>query len=90
VQSVTFKGTTVTRDGLLKAMRDFDAAYPDTNEYENWLDKRSYKYAIRYGGKLYPCKHILSQASGISVREFSGGDQTNSVFRHLGFEVGMK
>jgi len=29
----------------------------------------------------------LSQATGIDILEFSGGEQTNSVFRKLGFRV---
>lgn len=38
-------------------------------------------------GNYYPPKHILSQATGISTRDFSGGDETNNVLRQLGFEV---
>jgi hypothetical protein len=86
----TFKGETITRDAVLRALRRFDEAYPDTNQYDNWLDKGNYKYALSYGGKLYPCKHILSEASGLHIRSFSGGEETNRVFRELGFEVVAK
>jgi endonuclease III len=71
-------------------MDDFDECYPSTNQYDNWLDKRIFKFAIRYRRRLYPPKHILSVASGIPTADFGGGEQTNRVFRQLGFEVGYK
>ncbi len=86
----TFINKTVTLQDILNAFHDFDAQYPDTNQYEGWLDKATYKYAVRHENKLYPPKHILSQASGIPTTEFGGGEQTNRVFRDLGFEVGNK
>lgn len=88
--TVDFKGVTISRDDVLRVLRRFDEDYPDTNAYDNWLDKGNYKYALRYGGKLYPCKYILSQASGLHPRSFSGGEQTNRVFRQLGFEIESK
>lgn len=86
----TFKDVTIRRKDVLEAIRRFDADYPDSNMYDGWLDKGNYKYALSYGGKRYPCKHILSEASGLDIRSFSGGEQTNRVFRQLGFEVGRK
>ena len=83
----TFIGVTVTREQVLTALRDFDAVYPDDNQYDNWREKKGYKYAIEYGDRLYPLKHILSEITGISVNDFSGGEQTNRVFRQLGFTV---
>ena len=88
--TVNFKGETVSRDAVLREIRRFDADYADINSYDNWLNKGNYKYALRYGGKLYPCKYILSEASGLHIRSFSGGEQTNRVFRDLGFEVESK
>ena len=87
MSSTIFKGSEVMREDVLRAIKDFDAQYDYTNQYDSWLDKGTYKYALQYKGKLYPCKHILSRATGISVAEFSGGEQTNRVFRDLGFEV---
>jgi hypothetical protein len=84
---VVFKGITVTAQDILAAMRDFDSQYPDTNEYNFWLDKGNYKYAVERNARLYPCKHILSRATGIDTSEFNGGKQTNRVFRQLGFHV---
>jgi hypothetical protein len=51
------------------------------------LEKANYKYAISEVDRLYPLKHILSQATGVSNREFSGGYQSNTIFRQLGFEI---
>ncbi len=82
-----FKGVPVKTDDILKAILEFDAQYPNTNSYGAWLEKDTYKYAVQHGGKLYPCKYILSQATGIDTSEFNGGNQTNNVFRRLGFHV---
>lgn len=82
-----FKNATVTAQDVSAAMQAFDATYPDTNDYDNWLDKATYKYAVSREGRLYPPKHILSEATGISTADFSGGEQTNRVFEQLGFEV---
>jgi len=82
-----FKGVSVTPQDILVAMKNFDIEYSHTNEYDAWLDKCTYKYAIKHGSKLYPCKHILSRATGISTLEFSGGEQTNRVFRQLNFII---
>jgi len=88
--STTFKGVLIKRDVIIRAMDDFDDRYPMTNEYDNWLDNRIFIFAIRFRGRLYPPKYILSVVSGISRTDFSGGDQTNRVFRQLDFEVGNK
>jgi len=83
-----FKGVTVTDQDILGAINGFDAQYPhDSNEYDSWLEKKSYKYAIQRNKKLYPPKHILSRATGIDTSEFNGGEQTNRVFRELGFHI---
>lgn len=85
--SVIFIGINVSAQDILPAMRDFASQYSHTNEYDSWLDKATYKYAVQYKGKLYPCKHILRRATGIETSEFNGGEQTNTVFRKLGFRV---
>ncbi len=82
-----FKGITVTTQDILAAMRHFDTQFSNTNDYDAWLEKENYKYAVRHEGRLYPCKHILSQVTGVDTGDFNGGEQTNSVFRRLGFEV---
>lgn len=87
MKRIAFKGEMVTCEEIRRVIREFDQAYPDTNLYNHWLEKANYKYAIFEGGKYYPPKHILSQATGISTRDFNGGNETNSVFRQCGFEV---
>jgi len=56
---VTFLGREITRQQVIDAFNHFDSQYPDTNSYDSWINKRTYKYAIRYNSKLYPCKFIL-------------------------------
>ena len=85
-----FKKHTVTRQKIIDALHDFAAQYPDTGTYDDWLKKDAYKYTLRYDGREYPPKHILSQATGIPTTKFSGGEQTNRVFRQLGFSVENK
>jgi 5-methylcytosine-specific restriction protein A len=80
----------VTRQRILDVLHEFTTQYPNTDSYDDWLQKRTYRYAIRYDGRLYPPKHILSVATGIPATEFNGGEQTNRVFRQLGFEIENK
>ena len=87
MKQIAFKGGLVTRGDILRAMREFDRSYPDRNLYDRWLEKANYKYAVSEGGKHYPPKHILSQSTGVGIREFSGGYETNTIFRQLGFEI---
>jgi hypothetical protein len=56
-----FKGVSVHRYEILDAIHTFDQVYPDTNQYYSWLEKNSYKFALSYRGKLYPCKHIRAK-----------------------------
>ncbi len=76
-----------TRSDILRALAEFDKQYPDTNQYEHWLDNKAYYYAIRYGGRLYPPKHIFREATGKSVDELKMSEQLRQVFKELGFEV---
>ena len=87
MNSVTFLGREITRHQVTSALNHFDSQYPDTNTYDSWLNKRTYKYAIRYSIKFYPCKFILSLASHRPMSDFSGGQQTNSLFQKLKFKV---
>lgn len=87
MRSAKLRGKEVTRQQVIDALSQFDSQYPHTNNYDSWLEKGNYKYAVRYCGKLYPCKYLLSLASDVPMGSFNGGDQTNRVFRTLGFEV---
>lgn len=90
IMKTIFKEIEITRDAVIQALEEFHRLYPDTNDYENWLEKDTYIYALRYQDRLYPPKHILSVVSGVSTTEFSGGEEINRVFRQLGFDVGVK
>ena len=74
-----FKGKSVAKENILAAIRKFDERYSDSNSYNSWLEKETYKYALEYHGKRYPCKYILSQATGIDILKFGGGKRTNNV-----------
>ena len=87
MNSISFLGRQITKQQVINALKHFDSQYPDTNSYDSWLDKKTYKYAIRYNGNLYPCKFILSLASHHLMSDFSGGQQTNSVFEKLEFKI---
>lgn len=76
-----------TRSDILRALAEFDKKYPDTNQYENWLDNATYQYAIRYQGKLYPPKYIFREATGNSVDELHMNEQLRRDFKDLGFEI---
>ena len=73
---------------MLRALAAFDREWPQTHLYDDWLSKSSYRYALRFNGRLYPPKRILNLATGVSLQSFNGGvAQTNRKLRSLGFEV---
>ena len=86
----TFINQIVTRQKILDALHEFASQHPNPETYDDWLQKGTYKYAVRYDGRMYPPKHIMSMATGISTTDFNGGEQTNRVFRQLGFDVENK
>ena len=72
-------------------MHEFVSQHPNAETHDDWLQKGTYKYAVRYDdGRVYLPKHILSMATGIPTTEFNGGEQTNRVFRQIGFHVENK
>jgi hypothetical protein len=82
-----FRGRQILRDDVLKELAKFDEKYPETNSYENWLNDGTYKFALKYGGRLYPPKYIMSQVAGLPISDLRGGDETNSIFEELGIPV---
>ncbi len=42
-----FKGRPIKKDDILTTIHKFDAQYPDSNSYDAWLDKDTYKYAVQ-------------------------------------------
>lgn len=85
--SVVFKAVRVSAEDIRKAMREFDEQYLDSGDYEGWFSKGNYKYAVQKDKRFYPVKYILSEATGIASSDFSGGDQANTIFRKLGFQI---
>lgn len=82
-----FRGVSVTYQAVHEALLDFDEKYPNPGDYDQWIDKDGYKYALEFAGRLYPPKHILSVVTGIDVSQFSGGEQTNRIFQELGLVI---
>jgi hypothetical protein len=84
-----FKGVEISREAVEKALEDYHRRDSSTKRGKHRLDQPVCFYAIHYEGSVYPPKHILSMVSGIPAEEFHGGEETNRVFRQLGFEVGL-
>ena len=85
--AVTFKGLFITHQDVLKALDEFDAEYPNPNDYDRWREKHTYHWAINQKGRFYPPKYILSLATGVDTNDFSGGETTNGPLRRLGFDI---
>ncbi|WP_052808414.1 MrcB family domain-containing protein [Methyloterricola oryzae] len=77
----------VTRDKILKAIQEFDSNLLPTDEWRTWENNPSQVWALAHDGKRYPPKKIISIATGLSVREFSGGPESNNYLNALGFDV---
>jgi hypothetical protein len=80
------RGVQVTREQVLRAMREFDL---EAHE-RDWLANRNQLYVVMDDGKPYPPKRILSLATGLPVRSFFGGPEANGVLHGLGFRVLLK
>ena len=77
----------VDRDKIIEALNEFDDSLRNTIDWQGWEERSYQKYAILFEEKLYPPKKIISMATGTSVKEFSGGYQTNSYLEKRGFEI---
>ncbi|MHA7678581.1 HNH endonuclease [Cupriavidus sp. PET2-C1] len=78
---------TVERSAITLAMKAFDRKLRSTKDWKGWDSKKSQLYAISEDGTLYPPKQIISMATGLSVRGFSGGQSTNSYLEERGFRI---
>lgn len=77
----------VLRQDILKAIDKYDVDFPN-NDYDHWLGKHIYKYALEYKGRLYPPKYIMSLVIGIPTTRFYGGkDKVNRCFERQGFNI---
>lgn len=79
------KWNAVTSEDVLQAIHIYDTEHPEHPEARNTF--------LLYNRKKYPAKHIRAMAFKvhygieISKSEFSGGAETATFFRKLGFEV---
>lgn len=88
--TAVLRGHTVTSQGIESAMKDFDHQYSgERNAYDLWLDKNTYKWALRYKDRLYPQKYILSLATGMDTTDFTAAE-ARRVLGNLGFEIVRK
>lgn len=87
MKTVIFMDVEISNATVLDELKEFDRKYKDTNDYENWKFNSNYKHMLVYEGRHYPPKYILQEASGIHRTLFNGGDQTNDIFRNLGFDI---
>ncbi len=77
----------VPKEKIAEALKTFDRKYRNSPEFTGWENRGTQRYAVVDAGKLYPPKMIISLAAGIRRSEFSGGYQSNSYLRKLGFVV---
>lgn len=75
------------RSSLEEAVKVFDQKFRHQQKWKDWEQKKSQLYAIDFEGSLYPPKQIVSLATGLSVRQFSGGRSTNGYLESRGFKV---
>jgi len=76
----------IDQDHILKAIREIDKnGIPE--------GRKSRKFQLFYNGKYHPPKYVISlanrYANGMELEpsEFSGGQETNSFLKKLGFKV---
>jgi hypothetical protein len=77
----------VSAEKIMDAVQEFDRSFRDSVEYRDWESKGNYRHALVVGERRYPPKKILSLATGISTREFSGGPEANGYLKRRGFSV---
>jgi hypothetical protein len=68
-------------------MKEFDKELRNTEEWSDWEQKGTYKYAIVHEGRRYPVKQIISMATGETKTSFSGGFEANSYVSKRGLSV---
>jgi 5-methylcytosine-specific restriction enzyme B len=77
----------VERNKLLEAINEFDTTLLPTDEWRYWQDNRSQLWALKYEGRLYPPKKIISLATGLPVGKFSGGPEAIQYLEQRELEV---
>lgn len=77
----------IERTVLEESLYRFDTELRSLPEWSGWENSASQKFVVIYNGRRYPPKKIISLATGLPVREFSGGRQSNEYLRNHGFEI---
>ena len=77
----------VTRERLEEALAKFDSELRDSDQWKDWEQTASHKYAIELEDRRYPVKQIIAMATGAPVSSFSGGPEANKYVRDRGFEI---
>ena len=73
----------VPAETLLDAMQRFDGDLRHTANWVNWEQDRRHRYAIEHQGRRYPVKQVISMATGMRVRDFSGGWERGDANRYI-------
>jgi hypothetical protein len=73
----------VLAEALRDAMGRFDRELRHTANWVNWEQDRRHRYAIEHDGRGYPVKQIISMATGMRVRDFSGGSGPGDANRYV-------
>jgi len=55
----------VSRGQIEAALAKFDAEYRDSPEFAGWKVKESQRFGLRFDGRLYPPKKIVSLATAL-------------------------
>ena len=76
----------VSREAITAALEEFDNTLRHRPEWADWQDKKTYKWALKENGRLYPVKEIIRLATGTKER-FSGGPEANSYVKNREFTV---
>jgi 5-methylcytosine-specific restriction protein A len=66
---------------LLDAIDEFEREVLPRRAWAKWEQNKAHRHAIRYKGRYYPVKKIISIATGLPLTEFGGGAQANGYVR---------
>ena len=65
-------------------MERFDRELRHTANWVNWEQDRRNRYAIKHEGRRYPVKQIISMATGMRVRDFTGDWKSGNANQYAG------
>lgn len=80
---ISFMNRSVSEKEVINALSEFDHRFPETNDFDQWLDKANYKYAIKFEDRLYPPKYILNMITHVNLSEFNGAIGRTVFFNRL-------